>query len=117
MTLPEFLLARIDERRTEAERLRELGDRIGQKYGHSEPPEDDLNLGDLAYFAMHKEADRVLAECEAKRRIVEHISRVVEYAGDPPGVDINDLPALTHVLQLLALPYANHPDYWQEWKP
>jgi hypothetical protein len=48
---------------------------------------------------------RVLAECEAKRRIVAE-------AGSwfPRGNG-------QAVLRLLALSYANHPDYREEWKP
>lgn len=45
---------------------------------------------------------RVLAECEAKRRIVEW-----------DEVQLEEHP----VLRFLALPYADHPDYREEWKP
>lgn len=69
---------------------------------------------------------RVLAECEAKRRIVEWCSErnriwAGTLADDPtdptkhiPGdyVHKEDAP----VLRLLALPYADHPDYRQEWR-
>lgn len=44
--------------------------------------------------------NRVLAECEAKRRIVTLISS--------PGMQ---------TLRLLALPYEDHPDYQPEWTP
>ena len=51
--------------------------------------------------------ERVLAECEAKRRIVT--TQLQPYpAGHAPA---------TLVLRLLALPYADHPDYRQEWRP
>ena len=47
---------------------------------------------------------RVIAECRAKRRVVEARE----------GVD-----AATHdlVLRTLALPYADHPEYREEWRP
>jgi hypothetical protein len=51
------------------------------------------------------------ADIEAKRRIVEdsvHLSAL------PPG------PLRSHaewVIAVLALPYADHPDYREEWKP
>jgi hypothetical protein len=48
---------------------------------------------------------RVLAECEAKRRIVELMSDEVEYV-----VYSDD------VLRALALPYADHPDFRPEWR-
>lgn len=60
---------------------------------------------------------RVLAEVEAKRRIVEDCS------GDTPGsVYYLENPDVTdglncRVLCLLALPYADHPDYRPSWRP
>lgn len=45
---------------------------------------------------------RVLAECDAKRKILAGVD------GRPPSLS---------VVRLLALPYADHPDYRQEWKP
>jgi HEAT repeat protein len=48
---------------------------------------------------------RVLAECEAKRRIVERVSDVAWAT-----YSVRDV-----VLELLALPYADHPDYRKEW--
>lgn len=47
---------------------------------------------------------RVVAECETKRRIIEWASDL-EYGGQE-----DDL------LKLLALPYADHGDYREEWK-
>ena len=50
---------------------------------------------------------RVLADCESKRRIVEQVSKV-EWG----GYAVRDF-----ILEQLALPYAAHPDYRQEWRP
>ena len=50
--------------------------------------------------------DRVLAECEAKMLIVD---------GDPGDSYGQDLWA--YDLRALALTYADHPGYRQEWKP
>jgi Family of unknown function (DUF6221) len=47
---------------------------------------------------------RVLAECDAKRRIVQRLA---------PPADGPD----TGVLRLLALPYAEHADYREDWRP
>ncbi|MCR6706565.1 MAG: DUF6221 family protein [Cellulomonas sp.] len=61
---------------------------------------------------------RMLAESEAKRRIVEECRASVERVdfwygqGDQ---DVSSLPART--LRLLALPYATHADYREEWRP
>jgi hypothetical protein len=49
---------------------------------------------------------RVLAECEAKRRIVE-------WCSGPTASEWHELP----VLAMLALPYADHPDYDEAWRP
>jgi hypothetical protein len=95
VTLAEFLLARIKE------------DEEAWSGGS-----DLVTRPDFATFARH-----MLAECEAKRLIIEHCSRTVESAGDPPGIERESIPAIEHVLKLLALPYAGHPDYRQEWRP
>ena len=71
------------------------------------------------YVRGHKPA-RVLAECEAKRRIIEACTyESSERAMVRPGVyeyrailvvDLADDTA-SDVLHALALPYADHPDY------
>jgi hypothetical protein len=53
-------------------------------------------------------AERLLAECEAKRRIVEEI----EGTRAPATYTTRLLTILMH----LALPYADHPDYRDEWR-
>lgn len=66
----------------------------------------------------------VLAECEAKRRIVAeyveaaHLShRLQDEGSDEKWEWIAREAALERVVRLLALPYADHPDYREEWKP
>jgi hypothetical protein len=51
---------------------------------------------------------RVLAECEAKRRIIEQLSDV----GWVGSYAVRDF-----VLEQLTLPYADHPDFREEWRP
>lgn len=72
-------------------------------------PEADANG---AHIARHDPA-RVLAECEAKRRIVEWHDCEPEHVWGC-GACTHDRPC---VLALLALPYADHPDYREEWRP
>ena len=89
MTLTEFLLARIAEDEAGAqqwfESVRAHGGIIDDTYGHFGP-------------------SRVLAECEAKRAIVElHHEHGWVY------------PCET--LRLLALPYAYRKECREEWKP
>lgn len=71
------------------------------------------------HMAVHNPA-RVLAEVDAKRRILEwHIGQRDDKTpwGDPVVICYcgYDLPCST--LRLLALPYADHPDYRDAWRP
>jgi hypothetical protein len=52
---------------------------------------------------------RVLAECEAKRRIIDQAEQWIENYDE--GTD----PMSAATLRLLALPYADHPDYDPKW--
>lgn len=111
MTLAEFLLARIAE--DEAVARRGYGIRDGLATVDFDEYGDVLVIG----------TERVLAECEAKRRIVElHDSfyGVCQACiGSPPRVGDVVKPALwpCTTLRLLALPFADHPDYREEWRP
>jgi hypothetical protein len=134
MSLAEFLLARIAEDEAAAlirgkegmtQRLRDQSEEIAKLYGDPDPPEDDVKLADTLWFNAQDVADYadrfdpvwVLAECEAKRRIVEvHASGGAwcdHCNADRPGDAADSCPTI----QLLALPYADHPDYQQEWRP
>jgi hypothetical protein len=127
MMLVEFLLARIDEDEKGA-RLAICqcgGSACTVESGWYDTQELVARLDDIdsaAHVAQWGPA-RVLAECEAKRRIVAgHPSE--EYFGDlycnvcgsgselGPG---DDWPCPT--LCALALPYADHPDYDPTWRP
>lgn len=77
----------------------------GARYDVATVPNDH----DAARHIARWDPARVLAECEAKRQIVERCA-AVDFA----------MPSthLAHgVLALLALPYADHPDYRDEWRP
>ena len=56
--------------------------------------------------------DLILAEVEAKRRIVNAIGEA-----DPHAAYITATFTGWDVLRLLALPYADHPDYDPSWRP
>jgi len=72
-----------------------------------------VERADAEHIARHDPA-RVLADVEAKRRIVEHM----QYEIDPGLVLDVDQPLPHHiVLRLLALPYASDPEYRAEWRP
>ncbi|WP_300680729.1 DUF6221 family protein [Nocardioides sp.] len=115
MTITEFLLARIAEDEATASNVSRFEIRDGIP-------------GNYAITA------RVLAECEAKRRIVDEHGELVlapdrgarAYTGECRTCAVNEeadydgapsvlLPCPT--LRLLALPYAGHSDCREEWRP
>lgn len=146
MTLTEFLLARIAEDEAAAQqagsdtamRWKRSVDWMGDDSNGVEADgeqADEYDDGVIVYdegrptkaeaehIARHDPA-RVLAECEAKRRIVQ--SRPLIGLPDlPGGAAPGTLDALhdeverqrEFVFRLLALPYAGHPDYDETWRP
>jgi hypothetical protein len=81
----------------------------------------DLKPGLVEHWARHDPA-RVLAEVNAKRRILDrYTSAVADSAEDADGyydeTRFEDARQLYPVLRLLALPYADHLDYRPEWAP
>ena len=102
--LTTFILARIAEDERDAYKLAET---------------DRRPVLSLARTVNHPE--RILAECEAKRRIVTSAANAVQDAAeemDTEGGWVKDgiAAALGRTLQLLALPYADHPDYDEAWR-
>jgi hypothetical protein len=85
---------------------------------------------DAAHIAAHHPA-RVLADVEAKRELVKLHGRAVLRAGGgaqyfdtetvcrscEPNYQFRELSWPCTTLRLLALPYADHPDYRDEWRP
>lgn len=114
--LVEFLLARISEDEADARDTEPL-------------PEWAVFDHDVSGW---REAPRVLAECDAKRRVITEHSLLTNpleakdycrmcvspygFAAEHPTPGTGQtFPCLT--LRALALPYADHPDYREEWKP
>jgi hypothetical protein len=70
-----------------------------------------------AHIARHDPA-RVLAECEAKRRMVSRLQAYTDALAATPG-DRERLARWSEwdlAARYLALPYASHPDYRDEYK-
>lgn len=108
----EFLLARFAEDEVVAKAAREheylSGARDASPLRWARDP--------LGYGAIWVNSGRVLAEVEAKRRIVRAL------AADEGSGDTSQEGRAAHVTKLqvcliLAVPYADHPDYQQEWRP
>ena len=122
-TLTDFLLARIAE---DEEAARACVDEEADVF---EAHEDDADwhvsvkggmhvanlgrttwhgTGELARHIARHDPARVLAECEAKRRIVENHLR------HEPGQ--GGYGASRHAVRLLSAVYADHPDFREEWR-
>jgi len=107
LTLTDFLLARIAEDEAVADEV--------HREGCVRAASDWTRPCDCGYPA------RVLAECEAKRGAVEaawgdHVQIEGEWGmcrGQAALSAANDYP---DVVRWLALPYADHPDYREEWR-
>ncbi len=118
--LVEFLRARLDE---DERRARDARPGPWSLTGHPDEvvlysgPDEVMRgpLRDGAHIAHHNPA-RVLAEVDAKRRIVELCAE--EDGGVEIGVGVSPEQWLAQsVLRLLAEVYADRPGYRQEWRP
>lgn len=116
MTLTEFLLARLAEDEHAAEYWFLADVRAWSADGNDVRWAGGFiaeGVGDHVadHIARHNPA-RVLADVEAKRRIVEALSH------EPPPSG-SEWARLTNfnLHALLALPYADHPDFDESWRP
>jgi hypothetical protein len=106
VSLAEFLLARIAEDYRFVPKYHEPMCEWMMRHDRDEEAECDCGLESRQAF--------VLAECDAKRRIVERCQQAHVDQGIY-GEDSQDELA-GHILRLLALPYADHPEYQPEWR-
>ena len=106
MTLTEFLLARIAEDEVQAHIARH-----DTCFNGIESPDEGA-----WYYCANPE--RRLAECDAKRRLVETLNIFIRIDGNGAGL-LEPCAAMTSALVLayLTLPYADHVDYQREWMP
>jgi hypothetical protein len=101
-TLQGFLLARLDEEETAA-----LDSRAWYRGGGQGPAPQATHVTEpFAAFVLAHDPDRVLTECVAKRRMIKFLT------GPHWSGSTDDRDAL---LRLLALPYAGHPAFRDEW--
>jgi hypothetical protein len=120
LTLTEFLLARIAEDERAAQDAVVERDTIFPNGAYGTPELAMWAEVDTGVPCVGIEPDRALAECEAKRRIVEAADRAqrsLERRARPATDAISGhVIAFREVVGYLALPYADHPDFRQEWK-
>ncbi|MEU6597834.1 DUF6221 family protein [Streptomyces flaveolus] len=67
----------------------------------------------MAQHIVRHDPARVLAEVDAKRRTID----LYDVAATSPELDRDAWLVLSEVVKLLAVPFASHPDYREEWKP
>lgn len=101
MELVEFLRARADDDRNRADALHALAAAMPA-------PETADWLRDLA--------DWMLREVEAKRAILDELEMWISAVPADREVRSDYRDAAMVILPLLAPPYADHPDYQQEWE-
>ncbi len=146
--LTEFLLARVAEDEAvalDAAAITGLGwrqstsDVDGEPRGGVEVALDEWGMTDTVVYdecrpsveeaahIAHWDPARVLAECEAKRKVVELHTEGVDYdqEGNRFSTGCNECGGDTYMtvvpwpcptLRYLAQPYADHPDFREEWR-
>lgn len=135
LTLTTFLLARIAEDEASARAADgrawwvEGVSPSGVAYIHDAATGKPVSLDAVERHAHHitrHDPERVLAECEAKRAIVglwQRLDAEIRSKAVPGAID-NEVDGLRMArfgvllaMKTLALPYADHPDYREEWRP
>lgn len=108
--LADFLLARIAEDFSLAYSAHQDAQTLGPLTdGLAGRPKDDHRIAHMYRWSP----SRVLAECAAKRRIVEdYLSQLNSHQSGWDARTPKDYP-----LRAIALPYADHPKYLEEWRP
>ncbi|MFF1957990.1 DUF6221 family protein [Streptomyces sp. NPDC058220] len=72
--------------------------------------------GLAAHIARHDPA-RVLREIDAKRKALDHYEEFQGFAKGGTAPFRLAAGAVAMQIQIMALPYADHPDYREEWRP
>jgi hypothetical protein len=111
MTLTDFLLARIEE---------DVVKRVTMREWHAADCDAIPEIGsEYTYPCDCGVPERMARECEAKRRIVAEHPHLMFMVTDPKpaACDRCQVRGWCPTIRLLALPYADHPDYDEEWRP
>lgn len=93
--------------------------KIADRYAYLATGPGRRSLDDIGVHIAHWDPARVLAEADAKRRIVRAAEERLQDLLDFPDDDTYRLgwAARRWDLKVLALPYAEDPDYRTEWAP
>jgi len=137
LTLAAFLTARIEELEAVARAALEYLDIYdpdfsgeedrGSRWLTSRGYEHNIMRGNpFEEFIRSRSPEQALAECEAKRQLLaRHMPESVQcawpretgYFGTHAEFDERYPGGPCHVLRCLALPYADHPDFQEAWRP
>lgn len=81
--------------------------------------EDLVNTNDsqVSRFMERFDPARILREVEAKRLVIAEYESVVESADLSNDADRALVSSLRGAVKALALPYSDHEDYREEWRP
>jgi hypothetical protein len=106
VNLAEFLLARIAE-----------DERAAYASGNGPAWLQQAVVGGLSFPA--NDAARNVDRCKALRRVVELHGPAMAYCSSGVWEDTThaEIDEPCETLRLLALPYVDHPDYREEWRP
>ena len=116
LTLTEFLLARIAE--DEAAAYKDQPWKWTDEHSKPIPDLEEVEFyGAWSGMSMSVPVKRFLAECEAKRRIVERLGPLLDmFSREREEACGPEIERAEDVLEALALPYADHPDFRDEWR-
>lgn len=103
LTLVEFLLARNEDTQRRA------------RLWIDSPPIEAAKVQE-ALAEIRRCHTRILADCEAKEKIIDHVRHVRLNLGDVPGVGPDDTATFDRILMYLAEPDVDHPDFRPDWQ-
>lgn len=108
--LVEFLRARLDEDEHAAKEA-------PQSEWDSEYAEFRARGGETFDHVLRHDPARVLREVEAKRRILEQCELALSFEHPIPRDKVGDAALASMTVAFLALPYADHAEYDESWRP
>lgn len=76
-----------------------------------------LSIDDIGPHIARWDPARVLAEVKAKQRLLVHIEGLISYATSPNYAHTGIEAWANAALNMLALPYADHAECRDEWRP
>lgn len=107
--LADFLLARLDEESSLAQSADQDAQTRGPITERLDAEPDDRRIAHMFRWSPA----RVVVDCEAKRRVVEdYLSQLDSHRSGWDARTPRD-----YAVRALALPYSDHPEYREEWRP